>query len=149
MANGLGQFLTRTLSTNALVARFILKVKHQEYGSALATWDTLKLFASPETRGVLQQAVDRITVLRDSNEAVTTSESIPDDRTAWHDNLFKKRFAIAVKSGAVSEIKLRCQRKYLLFHYEPDVQYSVGPQAGACAIEVVGNPGTTFDLTQS
>ena len=48
-----------------------------------------------------------------------------------------------------SDHQVRCQRKCLLFHYEPDVQYSVGPQAGECGIEVVGNPGTTFDLTQS
>jgi hypothetical protein len=62
--------------------------------------------------------------------------------------LFRNRFSIAVKSGGVSEIKLRCERQYLFFRYEPGVQYSIGSKKDQCGIEVIGNPGTTFDLVQ-
>jgi hypothetical protein len=53
-----------------------------------------------------------------------------------------------VTSGAVSEIKLRCEKQYLFFKYQPGVQYSIGSKKDQCSIEVVGDPGTKFDLVQ-
>jgi hypothetical protein len=58
-------------------------------------------------------------------------------------------FEIAVSSGRVSEIKLRCERQYVFFRYEPGVQYKVDGAGGTCGIELVGDPGTAFELIQS
>jgi hypothetical protein len=68
--------------------------------------------------------------------------------TTWFGRLFKTHFVISVADGAVAEIKLRCEKAYLFFKYQPDVQYSVSSKSGACGIEVVGDPGTKFDLVQ-
>jgi len=69
------------------------------------------------------------------------------DHESWGGRLFKKRFAISVKKGAVSEIKLRCKKKYVFFKYEPDIEYTVNPNVGDCYIQVLGDAGTQFDLT--
>jgi len=58
------------------------------------------------------------------------------------------RFSIVVASGAVKEIKLRCQKQYLFFRYQPGLEYSIGSKSDHCGIEVVGDPGTTFRLIQ-
>ena len=55
---------------------------------------------------------------------------------------------MSVGHGAVSEIKLLCKKKFLFFKYQPDIQYTVSPNAGDCSIGVVGDPGTTFELIQ-
>jgi hypothetical protein len=49
----------------------------------------------------------------------------------------------------VSEIKLRCEKQYVFFRYQPAVEYSVANRAGRCSMEVVGEPGTAFELIQS
>jgi hypothetical protein len=68
---------------------------------------------------------------------------------SWHHQLFKDHFQIAVASGKVSDIKLRCKKAYVFFHYQPGVQYKVESRSGNCWMELIGEPGTTFDLTQS
>jgi hypothetical protein len=68
--------------------------------------------------------------------------------SVWNGILFRNRFSIAVTSGDISEIKLRCEKQYLFFRYEPGLQYSIGAKQDRCSIEAVGNPGTTFDLVQ-
>ena len=72
-----------------------------------------------------------------------------DKGTTWHGALFKHRFGITVTSGAVSEIKLRCEKRYLFFKYETGLSYSVSVKSGPCSIEILGTPGTTFELIQS
>jgi hypothetical protein len=69
--------------------------------------------------------------------------------TSWFTPLFKRNFEIVVQSGSVSEIKVRCDRKYVFFRYDPTIRYSVSPQAGACTLELVGHEGTRFELIQS
>jgi TonB family protein len=58
-------------------------------------------------------------------------------------------FRAALTSGRIAEIKLRCAKKYVFFKYDPQVQYTIAPEYGACGMELVGDPGTQFTLTQS
>ena len=69
--------------------------------------------------------------------------------TSWFYMLFKKRFQIAVTNGELAEIKLRCDKQYVFFRYEPDIQYRVSDRHGNCGVELVGAPGTKFSLVQS
>lgn len=142
-----GTYLPKELFTRVVLDRFALEVNSSDYGSALATWKKLKPIAPAPVRGQLEQTVNRILSLRDRSEPVATPASI-DFRTSWNSQLLRNSFAISVKSGAVSEIKLRCQKKYLFFKYQADVQYTVSPGAGECGIEVIGDPGTKFELIQ-
>jgi TonB family protein len=144
----LGRYLPRDAFHGALAGQFGLEVKLKDYGSALATWKTLGPIAPTAIRAQLQPIVDQINGLANSDQPIITSGSI-DNRASWNSRLFRHRFSLAVKNGAVSEIKLRCKKKYVFFKYDPAIQYAVSPSAGECEIEVVGDPGTTFDLTQS
>jgi hypothetical protein len=56
---------------------------------------------------------------------------------------------IVVASGEDAEIKSRCQKSFVFCRYQPREQYTVESRHGSCAIEVVGNPGTKFELIQS
>jgi TonB family protein len=142
------RYLPKEAFTMVLTAKFILEVDSRDYGSALETWRTLQPIAALKTRADLQRTVDQIDAIRKSDEVVSLAEQIRKG-TTWGGHLFKTHFSIAVASGAVSEIKLRCERQYLFFKYQPGVQYSVSTRSGSCGIEVVGAPGTTFELIQS
>ena len=51
-------------------------------------------------------------------------------------------------SGHIAEIKLRCDKQYVFFPFDPEVN-RLANTAGACHLEVVGEAGSTFDLIQS
>ncbi len=142
-----GEYLPKPLFVRALMSKLFLEVKSAHYGNALNTWKDLKADAPADMRKTLQQTIDEIAAIRASDKAVRTSESI-DNHLSWNGRLFKNTFALSVSHGTVSEIKLRCKKKYLFFKYEAGIQYTISPNAGDCSIEVVGDAGTTFDLLQ-
>jgi hypothetical protein len=80
--------------------------------------------------------------------AATPSAAQIGGSTTWSGSLFRNRFRLAVTHGAVSEIKLKCERQLLIFKYDPGLQYVVSPTSGPCGIEVIGDPETTFNLIQ-
>jgi TonB family protein len=143
-----GQFLSRKLFSRALISKLLLEAKSGDYGSALNTWNTLKPVASADVLGVLQPTVNRIIALRNSDQVIHTPGTIDSRLNTWSGYLFRNRFTVSVSNGAVSEIKLRCKKTYVFFKYEANVQYTVNPAAGECGVEVLGNPGTTFNLIQ-
>lgn len=118
----------------------------RDYGAALQTWKRLKPIAPSSGRIQLQKTVEQVMALRNGDRPLVTAGSI---RSAgWNGWLFKDHFFVAVKAGAVSKIQLRCRKKFVAFPYEPDIQYTVKADAGDCNIEVIGDPGTKFDLVQ-
>ncbi len=147
VSDGHEHYLPRELYDDALLAQFSLQVKRNDYGSAMVTWKNLKPRAPAGARAELQRVADQITAIQSSDRTITTAGYI--GKHSWDTLLFKNRFAIGVRSGAVTEIKLRCKKKYFFFKYEPDVQYTVSPNAGQCFIEVVGDPGTELSMVQS
>jgi hypothetical protein len=71
------------------------------------------------------------------------------DETSWFFRLLKDRFQVDQVQGDVAQIKLRCERKYVLFQHQEDVIYTISDSYGDCRMEVVGKRGTTFRLIQS
>jgi TonB family protein len=124
----------------------MLQVQAQDYGSALDTFDRLQRFSRSSAKD-WQPSIDKIEALRKSADPVRIHSEMTSH--SWHHRLFKDHFQIAVASGKVSDIKLRCKKAYVFFHYQPGVQYKVESRSGNCWMELIGEPGTTFDLTQS
>ena len=89
-----------------------------------------------------------IEALREDDRAFAVAGRIEDDGS-WFFDLLKRRFHIDRVDGAVTELKLRCDRDYVLFRYRPDLEYEVADRVGDCLLEVVGEPGTGFRLVQS
>ncbi len=130
----------------ALYAKFGLEVAASDYGRALDTWKVLepsRLLRCDMTCRALSRSLAAQSGTQPVRQRVVIRNS-----HGWESVLYRNRFSIAVVSGAVSEIKLRCAQQYLFFKYEPDIVYSIGSKADRCDIEVVGDQGTTFDLVQ-
>lgn len=125
-----------------------LQIQLKDFAGALGTWRKLEPLATPEMKAQLQEPISRIKALRSETSSYSIAGDFADS-TSWVLPLFRQRFHIALTSGRIAEIKLRCDKKYVFFKYEPEVQYTVAPQYGACGMELVGDPGTKFTLTQS
>ena len=94
----------------------------------------------------LDTVVERINALRLDDRAYTVPGDFG-DQTSWSYNLFKDEFFIRDVEGDIAEVKLRCRTDYVFFRFEPDIKYKVDGN-DRCHLQLVGNPGTTFTLTQ-
>ncbi|MBK80748.1 MAG: hypothetical protein CMQ43_07535 [Gammaproteobacteria bacterium] len=143
------RYLPREAFVWALRQKFALETELQDFGGALDTWDVLRLQKlDPSAQAALERAVAEIEALREDDRAFAVAGRIEDDGS-WFFDLLKRRFHIDRVDGAVTELKLRCDRDYVLFRYRPDLEYEVADRVGDCLLEVVGEPGTGFRLVQS
>jgi hypothetical protein len=79
-----------------------------------------------------------------------TAYTVPGEITtgnSWPYKLFKRQFRIRIASGSITAVKLWCDQKYLRFMFDPSLQYTVSG-ADNCNMELFGEPGTRFELTQ-
>ena len=140
--------LPQELFVNCQRARFMLLVETQDYERAVRTYRMLRGFDLDEAViAALQSVIDKLEALRADDRAYT----VPGDfgeRTSWSYNLFKDEFFIQDVQGDIAEIKLRCLADYVFFRFEPDIKYKVAGEKNRCHLQLVGNPGTTFTLTQ-
>jgi TonB family protein len=143
------RYLEKKTFIAALSSLLGLQIKAQDLARAMQTWETLQKVAPKKETAFWQSTMDKIEALRRSDTAFAMTARMSEVTSSWHGELFKKRFQIIVASGKVSDIKLRCEKQYLFFRYEPGLQYKVDAPSGKCSIEVVGDPGTSFDLIQS
>jgi TonB family protein len=143
-----GTFLPQPTFRGALENLLRLQIQEKDFAGALKTWRKLEKLATPQMKAHWQEPIGRIEALRaDTSPYAVAGEFL--DSPSWRYSLFRKRFHIAVTSGRIAEIKLRCDKKYVFFKYEPEVQYTTAPEYGACDMELAGDPGTKFTLTQS
>lgn len=133
----------------ALLTRFALEVDLQDFGAAL---DTARLLRtqdlSREQTAALEATVAEIRALASDDRSFAVTGYTGADNS-WYITLLKRHFYIDQVEGEIAEIKLRCDRDYVLFRYDPTMAYQVAEQQGTCHMEVVGDPGTTFRLVQS
>jgi TonB family protein len=140
-------YLPKDAFALAVYSKFRLEVMTSDYGQALETWKVLEPIATPEMRKDFGDVVEKIRAAQSGTQPVRQQLAIG-SRHIWSSMLYRNRFSIAVKSGAISEIKLRCAQQYLFFKHQPGVVYSIGSRADRCRIEVLGDEGTTFELLQ-
>lgn len=132
----------------AVKSLLALQLRAKDFANALKTWETLQKSAPAADHDKFQQAMAKVEALRTSDASYSVAGEI-NKGTSWFYTLFKNRFQIDVASGKVAEIKLRCDKQYVFFRYEPGVQYRVSDRYGSCGLELVGDPGTKFSLIQS
>ena len=125
---------------------FQLQLDVGDYGGALQTYERMSSEAklSPATVGVRT----RLDQLAADQRAFAVEGQIA-DRGSWFLRLLKRRFSVDVLAGAVAELKVRCERKFVQLSYQPGMHFTITPGYGACDLEVLGKPGTKFKLTQS
>lgn len=140
--------LPESLYTSLQRARFLLLVQTQDFGRAMRTFETLAEY--PLDEDVLAQmrvVVDELETLRFDDRRYSVPGEFG-DRYTWSYDLFKDEFFLADVQGQIEEIKLRCAKKYVFLRFDPDLQYKIGQEYLPCHLQLIGDPGTTFRLTQ-
>lgn len=125
-----------------------LQIPQKDFAGALRTWHKLEKLATPEIKAHWQEPIRQIMALRSDTSPYSIAGEFSDS-PSWTYWLFRHRFHIGITSGRIAEVKLRCDKKYVFFKFDPEVQYTVPKQYGWCGMELVGDPGTKFTLTQS
>jgi TonB family protein len=147
--NSGARYLPKDLYAFALQGLLPLELRAKDFAAAMSTWK--KLRDSKVDKTVLekyQKAIADLETLRTDTRAYTLSGEI-DRGSSWFFGLYKRSFRVVVTSGRVSEIKLRCDKQYVFFPFDPELKYEVADRFGACAIELVGEPRSTFEFIQS
>jgi TonB family protein len=140
-------YLPKKLFNAALEDLMRLQIRHNDFADVLETWGKLEKVANAETRARWQEPIGRIEALRTDHAAFSVAGDFASSEQ-WGVRLFRNRFYMEVGAGRVSEIKLRCDRKYVSFRYEPGLEYTIAEKYGACSLQLLGDPGTKVTLTQ-
>ncbi|MDE0421821.1 MAG: energy transducer TonB [Gammaproteobacteria bacterium] len=129
-------------------ARFGLLVRDRDYQRALETYETLSGYELEEpVLAALATVAGRLETLRDDDRAYSVPGDFG-DRFSWSYGLFKDEFLFQDVDGEIEEIKLRCARKFIFLRFDPAIKYKTNPDYQPCHLELIGDPGTTFTLTQ-
>lgn len=140
--------LPQELFTNCQRVRFKLLVETHDYERAIHTYYLLRgLELEEPVLAALERVVERLESLRADGRAYAVPGDFG-DRASWSYNLFKDEFLIQDVEGHIAEIKLRCRTDFVFFRFEPGIKYRVADKDNRCHLQLVGNPGTTFTLTQ-
>ena len=142
------KYLPEQVFISALVAHFGLLAHTRDFARALETYETLQDFELDDhVLTALQADAKQIRALKSDNRAYSVGGEI-DTSANWYYDLFKDDFAVLDVDGDVAEVKLRCDRKYVFWRFDPEVVYHVNDDYGDCHLTLVGDPGTTFQLRQ-
>lgn len=131
--------------------RELLKLQLESNDMA-AAYLTLQRIRKGDVSDAERQELERIAALIEalrSDERSFVHEGEFGASSSWFLWLLKSRFRIVVDSGGITEIKLRCDRGYVMFRYDPELEYRVEHKGGLCSMELIGDPGTRFRLVQS
>ena len=142
------KFLNPSVLHSSLLAKFALQTRLKDFGGALQTYELIGEQNMDAT--VVDKLATTVASIRDlkaDDRAYAVEGEIP-IHYSWFFRLFKKRFQLTDVVGEIAEIKLRCERDFVSFRFDPDLEYSVSEAAGECGLELLGNPNTTFKLVQ-
>ncbi|HEY4338971.1 MAG TPA: energy transducer TonB [Steroidobacteraceae bacterium] len=128
------------------VQALILDVKLRRYAEAMDLWRNILKSLDPATIEKIKPIVNEIERVRISGEPYDISGAMPEGN--WQVQLFERNFRIRVAAGHVSQVKLRCARGFVRFAFDPAIEYQIERRYGNCEMELDGDPGTTFTITQ-
>lgn len=141
-------YLSRAQDRGALLSGVGLDLDAHDYGDALQIWKRLKKAGIDQmTAAKLDFVIRQLQQLRTNDVAYKVDGTLSDDGS-WSLDLFKRHFQAIVATGGITDVKLRCSRGYVHFMFDPHLQYTVNGKYGGCRIELLGSPGTRFQLVQ-
>ncbi len=139
--------IPKNVVAETLQADLLLELKTHEYAEAIATWKQLqKLGVDPGTVAKVMPVMQKLDQLRQDHHEVEVSGQLYNG--SWYLQLFKPQFRIEVTNGFIADVKLRCQKRYLQFTFDPKLQYEVSGNSGDCSIQLEGKDGTQFNFIE-
>ncbi len=130
----------------ALEHRFALELELGRAPDALQTFERRSAIARIPSRDPLAR---QAAALREALAAPETSLAIQariDDWGRWDHVLHWNTFAIGDVGGETDDLNLACHLRKLEMPLEEDMEISIPPGWGRCALSVTGQPGTSFTL---
>jgi TonB family protein len=142
------RYLPRDTFAAALENLLRLQIQTNRYAEALETWDTLqKASHDAPLLARIRPLIDQVHALRSDGRPYSVAGDLKDE--GWFIKLFRDNFRIKVFSGQVRTLRLRCERTYRMFDFDPQLEYHIASKSGQCELEVDGAPGSRFYLVQS
>jgi protein TonB len=146
---GTWTYLPKKTFVDALVALMALNLEVNDFAEVLDAWGKLQNAQLDEhTAAQWRPIIADLEAMKTDGRTYRVAGALR-NATSWHFKLHKNKFSIDVASGRVSEVRLRCKMKYVFFRFDPALQYTIDDRFGPCEMELVGEPGTEFLLTQS
>jgi TonB family protein len=141
------RYLPKDMFQFALRASLQLQLRLRLYAEASRTVGKLrKLGPDDKSAAELASLSDQLEKLRDDGSRYDLQGEMP--AGSWGLYLFRRHFRATVSQGYISQVKLRCQKKYVSFEFNSDLEYQVASKDGSCYMQLVGAPGAKFNLTQ-
>ena len=138
-------YLPEELSIPAKNNLFILLVKSAKYQEALDVYYSLRGVGADTTR--FDSTVEQIHKL-----AVDDSKYLIKGKTdrngEWRIVLLKTGFYINGLGNRISEIRLRCDKKFQFFQYKEDTTYQVPRSWGKCSVQILASADIEFEFGQ-
>jgi TonB family protein len=146
-AESSAHYLPKPAFAAALQALLPLEIRAHDFASAMIVWDRMQNAGIDKKElAQLKPTIDKIEALRTDDKAYAVSGQIVE--SSWAYRLFKQHFQFTISEGHISDVKLLCDKKYVAFKFDPDLDYQVADKFGRCTIAIAGDPGTKFKLIQ-
>ena len=140
-------YLPKDMFQSALLARLKLELKTHDYAEAMKTWKRLqKLGVDQPTQARILPVIDQLQKLRSDDSRYEMVGQMPEG--SWFLHLYKRHFQAIVSEGFIEQVKLRCDKRYVYFNFDPKLEYQVANADGNCSVEFDGARGTKFKLVQ-
>lgn len=137
------------------LARFSVELQTSHFGAALKTLALIDRLQEKRTMRIdaarkqsMADARKAIEELKSNDTAFSVGGTVG-DHANWVYSLLKDEMSFEVHEGEIAELKLRCEKRFVGFRFAEHSTFKIPSSYGACELEVIGNPGTTFTLTQS
>lgn len=124
-----------------------LELRTHRFGEAIITEKKLEeAGADAATVTELQAVIAQLDKVRTDDSSYEVTDEMTDG--TWVFYPLKRHFRAAVsRAGYISDVKLRCDKSYVFFAFDPTLNYEIHPKDGKCSMELEGAPGTHFVLT--
>jgi TonB family protein len=124
-----------------------LQVKNKYFREALYTYSYFEAIGDGEAVNLFKSAYDQILALENGADGYELPLELNVNGAAYIE-LLKRKVYISEVDGEVSEMKVRCEKKYFGLSVEADIGYDIPKEWGACSAEFLGRVGTKFILGQ-
>lgn len=126
---------------------FVLSVMTKHYLDAVSLFEDIASSGDREFINKFSSAYQQLLGVREDESSYARAEDLGKSGVQ-NLGLFKSGFYMDNVVGDIAELKLRCQAKYQFFAFDPELTYQIPDSFGECRIQVIGDPGSTYDFVQ-